>query len=563
MSGISMKNDRITLDYSLPDLPTAQHKAGLAGLLVMIESLKRRKVAPLPDVNIQSVGATLHFTKESLQVVLDDLFDAKKVETSPLLSKWKNQQPKRIIEVETDSGGRIKKEKRYIYDIVQPNGAFLQTFLSDENGLWIKLWQDMVWNILRGIPKTRIVFNERAEGKRSGEAETIWNNWKKSLSRQKKGVSVTEKLTSSIFLGAESDNPEKVPFVDSVENSFLLFFWPIVSLIHVARELKIERKEDRLRINNRNELGFVLSVPEPFDLERFIPDVIEVLMSLPPEKSGFRPRSSLIDVFEESGLEYLYHFAKKQLDDSGSFTLSLNAVEMYHLQKRGNRIRQLATNRLAPKPGVIEEYEKARGKSLNPFYKKIHLSNLIAERPWYANAEAVLQNEPAPIFVYSAKTPTEIRFFGKDVRNKIEMIAGNLELRKKGGLMTERDYDDQLALRVYRLIQNYIWRRTEEKSGEKYDQFKNNKNEKGHVIYPQAYSGALEKVCIDAFLAMRGRRDQDFVEYFTGTVCSVPQFLPEADFLSVAKELMEDWQTIKTLSLLAISANSYISNQAE
>jgi len=29
------------------------------------------------------------------------------------------------------------------------------------------------------------------------------------------------------------------------------------------------------------------------------------------------------------------------------------------------------------------------------------------------------------------------------------------------------------------------------------------------------------------------------------------------------KELMEDWQTIKTLSLLAISANSYISNQAE
>jgi len=39
--------------------------------------------------------------------------------------------------------------------------------------------------------------------------------------------------------------------------------------------------------------------------------------------------------------------------------------------------------------------------------------------------------------------------------------------------------------------------------------------------------------------------------------------LPEADFLSVAKELMEDWQTIKTLSLLAISANSYISNQAE
>lgn len=128
--------------------------------------------------------------------------------------------------------------------------------------------------------------------------------------------------------------------------------------------------------------------------------------------------------------------------------------------------------------------------------------------------------------------------------------------------MTEKAHDDQLALLVHGLIQNYVRRRTEEKSGRPYEKFKDNKDPKGRVIYPNEYREALEKVCADAFLAMRGRRDQDFVEYFTGTICSVPQFLPKDQFLTVARELTENWQKIKTLSMLAISANSYLSGQS-
>ena len=128
----------------------------------------------------------------------------------------------------------------------------------------------------------------------------------KGISPADKGIVLTEELTSSLFLGAESKNPEKVPFVDTVENAFLLLFWSVVSLIHVPRELKIERLDDRLRISNRNELGYVLTIPEPFDLKTFVLDIVDVLKSLVAEKSGFRPRAALIDVFEESGLEYLY-----------------------------------------------------------------------------------------------------------------------------------------------------------------------------------------------------------------------------------------------------------------
>ncbi|KUJ96916.1 MAG: hypothetical protein XD41_0136 [Desulfonauticus sp. 38_4375] len=71
------KQDKITLSYNLFDLPTAQHKAGLAGLLVLIESLKRRNVSPLPEVEEMTPSrVVISFTKESIQVLFDDLYDA-------------------------------------------------------------------------------------------------------------------------------------------------------------------------------------------------------------------------------------------------------------------------------------------------------------------------------------------------------------------------------------------------------------------------------------------------------------------------------------------------------
>jgi len=38
----------------------------------------------------------------------------------------------------------------------------------------------------------------------------------------------------------------------------------------------------------------------------------------------------------------------------------------------------------------------------------------------------------------------------------------------------------------------------------------------------------------------------------------VPQFLPEAEYLAVARALTTDWETVKTLAMLALSATSYL-----
>ena len=82
MSTEETQDEILSLHYSLFDLPTAQHKAGLAGLLVMIESMRRRGLEPLPEVlELGPTQATFSLTRESLQTLCDDLFDAEIVDS--------------------------------------------------------------------------------------------------------------------------------------------------------------------------------------------------------------------------------------------------------------------------------------------------------------------------------------------------------------------------------------------------------------------------------------------------------------------------------------------------
>lgn len=585
MSVIAAKDDAFTLTYELADLPTAQHKAGLAGLLLMIDSLDKRKIEPLPVIErLSSMGASITFTLESLQTVFDDLYDGSWEET-PSKTKWKDKEIKRIEEVEVNVNGKVKKEKRFIYDAVRPKGAFLQMYYPDRNGMWVKLWRDMLWNTLRGIPKTRLAYEERAEGKRSSLAKAVWDGLGKSLAQQKKGGILLESLSSSLFVGAEDANAERVPFKGPVADNLLLHFWSIVSLIHVPRAWGLERtKEQGYRVT-RKEAGFVLSIPEPANLEEFCKDARDVLRNLGLEGGGIRPRAALIDVHEEGGLEYLYYIARHRALGCNDFGSSLCALDVFHLQKQGNRIRQLAAERILPKGDVVRDYELLREEALNPIFKATVLRNLLAGSPWHTHFDQPLYQHPMPIFIScQGRSPRsrEMFFFGSDVRRKFKKIEIQLKNDAKGGIMDEetsvaasaggsggtcdakgrimdeQTSDNQLAKRVYRLIQTYVNMRTDEKSTRKYKDFSSQKDDRGRIQYPREYREAREKVCSDAFLAMRGRRDQDFIEYFTGVICSVPQYLNPEDYVAVAGALMSDWEKIKVLSMLALSAHSYL-----
>ena len=126
---------------------------------------------------------------------------------------------------------------------------------------------------------------------------------------------------------------------------------------------------------------------------------------------------------------------------------------------------------------------------------------------------------------------------------------------------TEEKLETPLELLVYRLVQNYVNRKTEDKTGKTWDDIKatkvtDPKSGKERVDVPQDYRDVRAKIASDAFLALRSRREQDFVDYFTISLCSVRQFLREDEFQIVANALLHNCDEVKTLTLLALSANS-------
>jgi len=549
--------NELVLDYNLFDLPTAQHKAGLAGLLIMIESMKCRGLDPLPKIlELSANRAAISFTKESLQAVFDDLFDTELIEIS-VKNKWQGKKPKRIDEIIVVREGKEKKEKRFVYDVLQPKGLFLRTFYPDADGGWLQIWRSMLWNVLRAQPATRNVYEERANGHPSALAEKAYKLLVKTEKNRGQGIQISESFAGSVFIGAQDKNAEMVSFKGNPIDNLLLHFWHIASLVFIPRSFSIERSKEKATGIKWHDYGFALVIPEPSHIEYFFDDALDLLQRLDTASAGSRPRAALIDLAEESGLEYLYHLAKYRTQHQGVKD-TVDAVEIYHIQKKGNNVRMLSAERLLPNINILSKYERIRATRMNPVFKTLYLKNILHGNMWYDNSQHILTTYSSELLIFkTGKTPVNFPFFGQDVKRKFSNIKKELEQMDGGEKMTDEGRDHLLARRIYDLVRHYARIKAENKSGQNFDDFKKDENDR--ILYPKEYREAVEKVCMDAFLAMRGRREQDFVEYFTGTICSVPQFLPLEDYLLVSQSLLDDWERVKSLAMLSISANSYIS----
>lgn len=547
------KEETVILEYNLYDLPTAQHKAGLAGLLLMIESMKLRKISPLPSIIEQTpTSVKIVFTREIMQYLFDDLYDGEWIEVESK-TKWKNKEkieipPKKTIEKEIKKGDKIINQVFYIYDNVQPKGEFLKTIYRDSEGLWIKLWRDMIWNTLRGKPLTRLVYEDRANGN-DCKLSSVFDVLKHSMENRKKSSIKTESLSGALYIGAESENAERTSFQGTIENNFLLHFWPLSIAIYIPYTYDRDGKSERK--------GYAIVVPEPSNLFDFIETTLRFFGSLDPVAYGIYPKKSVISVPSEGGLEYLSNIVKQDFSSS-DLKHSISAVEIYHLEKVGNNIKIHSTERIIPRKKIIDKYFDVSEHSFNPLFRSHCIKNILSGKEWFVDMVSLFDSYPSKIFIKSDSTPSNLFFFGSDVRRKIRIIEEKTINMKGGNDMNNKITDDQLVSRIYRMMREYVHFKASKKSKIEYASFKDSKDEKGAIKYPKEYREALEKVCSEAFLAMRGRKEQDFVAYFIGTICSVPQFLPESEFVTLAKQVEEDWEKIKNLAMLSVSAHSYV-----
>lgn len=601
--------EQITLDYNLHDLPTAQHRAGLAGLILQIDSMgpdgnnRSRKLIPTID-EVSPTRAKINFTKDSLQGVFDDLYAAKLVD-GKFTARKKKKRAGKMVEIPEDyieeSEVRGKKQKRYVYVNAQTFALAnaLTRFVPFEATVWVDLWRRMIWEIPRGgnNVNTRAPFNQKANkpDEPCGLGVKTWEDLVTSRKESAKSQFQRTGLTGALMLGAQSKNAELVAFHSRIDHAILLHFWQVVVMTFTP--FIVSRKDQKTK-----RVGYVLTLPDVADLIQFRASFPKMLGNLKTDGRG-RPDGAQIDVPEQASLEVLKALQGGDVDNAvGSSMLPasrtsligglavardaaaqtalrdlhgcVRAVEAYHMAKSDKKIEILAFGRVADRPGLIPAYLDIANRLRNPLFRGARLRALVREQDWHARFLELFTEYPYPFFLeIEGKTPKYLPRFGRDA--KAQFAAHYQEIHDV--MLNEMDDDEKLkhlGILVRRIVGGYVDRRAAKKLGLDWDDLPTvgEGRERRKVLpAPEEFRKQQRRVCDDAFLQMRSRHDEDFVEFFAGSVCAVPHYFDgkSGDLAFLMQTLMtpaprdpvvrpvRNRDDVKTLAMLALSAYSF------
>ncbi len=545
----------LELDYQLADLPSSQHRAGLAGLVLMVRWLERqgtnKGICELK--RLDELGATLRVDELGLEALFDEVYAASLEEQQePKLRKKKNSDvvkpPIREVTREVIKRGKAETKTFYVYPVYRPKGALLSDLdptAKGLNGEWVKLWRDMYFSILRGRDKQRLPFKARANNESTDDTAKTWN----ALCQP---TAYAVKMPSTFFMGAQDSNAEDVPFKDRARGQFLLNFWPYVAQIYVPRI-----------VNNKGEIksnGFALAIPDVSDLAWFCEELPKVLRNRGVELAGYRPRDCVVDLSIEGALDILSRLGDRVAVSEGdrpTGTLVLG-VDIVHADKPGDSVEIKGFSRVDPESKMIDEYVRLRRALWNPLFKRQRLINLVNERPWYAGFDRLLCSLPYKGLF--AEQADGFKHFRHDVResfkheNETTNEGEQKEMTKTneiaGAEAMDSDSNPSLTFEelIYRLVGTYISLKLKNKYQLEWSSVKDDPSKR------TAYEESKQKIARDAFLAVRSRTGADFADYFASTLCSVPQHMAEAHFETLALALHDETDRVRTLTMLALSA---------
>jgi CRISPR-associated protein Cmx8 len=582
----------LTLNYQLAELPSSQHRAGLAGVALIYRWLKRNPnfQAKLADGMIcqlteSSEGATLEINQAGLEALFEEAYGATSEltrETKIRLNKKKEEvPPAEIIEEEvidtntkqpkTDkTTGEIQKKKIYCYPVAIPKGSFLADAQYDKSsdgkdGVWIKLWRDVVWSILRGVPTTRKPFEARAEGEYKEDAAKVWQEL-----IQPETFAVD--LPSTYFLGAQSATAETVPFKDRARYQLLLHFWLFASQIYVPQIFKIDRGKESKEVGEKREfVGYAIAIPDVANLKRFCDKFLKLLSERGVEKSGYRPRDAVVDLAVESALDMMSRLSDRLIAKTGeqSTSSTILGVDVIHTEKQGNNVRVLSSTRIDPDEPTIDKYTQIKISYWNSLFRRQRLINLVKNQPWYMGFDALLCTIPY-------EQSMENKNFRHDVKIAFQSEGGDMTEEIETMLETDGEINDEkisaslsIEILIMRIVSNYV--SVKLKKSEKYkDEFKwkdewklppnASKEERDTRDNKLDYKNRTDKkvkIAKDAFFAVRSRTEHDdFIKYFAETLCSVPHRMNQENYSKITQHLYQKTDYVRTLTLLALSANS-------
>jgi CRISPR-associated protein Cmx8 len=546
--------DVLELDYNLAELSSSQHRAGLAGLVLMVRWLERLKKTDsrLGGVchltRLDEHGATLRLDQDGLRELFDEAYAASKEEQARdavLKNKRKEVIPPIREERRTVTDpktGKSKEKTVYIYPAVVPRGAFLAAYdpSAGDQGLWIKLWRDMIWAILRGVPATRRPFDERSEGQFTEDADKVWQDLHRPADYR-------VDLPSTYFIGAQASNAENVPFKDRARFQFLLHFWAFVAQVYVPANSIYDSKTKQMKTEF---VGYALTIPDVSSLEDFCDELPSVLQnSRGVEAAGYRPRESMIDLAAEGALDLMNKLNQRLAVAAGGQSVSdlLLGVDVVHLEKQGNNIRLWGAARVDPTRSMIDEYVRVKGMFRYPLFRRQRLLNVLSGREWTAGFGPLLSTTDSEQTIGSRFFRADVRAAFTDSLHSNHPTKGEQDEVDTDSIQQVRSQSSVEAL-IYQLVGTYITAKLRSKY-----QLEWTKGVQG-TPREKEYGEKKTKIAKDAFLSVRSRTGDDFIEYFASTLCSFPQFLSEEGYAALARALHTDTDKVRTLTLLALSA---------
>lgn len=553
---LTTENELISIPYTLAELSSSQHRSGLAGLVLMVGWLNRKQPwkqdgSAICEIdNLSERGAILRINQLGLQALLNEVYAAswEKQERAQVL---KNSRTKEVIPYlreeeknEVDKKGNPIKKKVYIYQVVVPKGEFIADADPEgDRGRWIKLWRDMLWSILRGVPSTRTPYESRANGNYTEDADKIW----KELLQP---AEFTVNLPSTYYLGAQASNPENVPFKDRARYQFLLHFWVFAASIYVPAVIDNE--------GTREFVGYAIAIPDVSQLKTFCDEFSQLLKERGNEVTGYRPREAVVDLAVEGALDVIRRLRDRVSRLETGIGDVVLGVDVIHTEKQGNNVRILGTTRLdPPEQKWIDKYREIRESLWSPIFRRQRLLNLVSRKPWYTGFDSLLCTIPY-------EQTMENDYFCHDSRESFKYEVGDmteetLEIPEESDLP---EYSRQKL--ILRLVRNYVTCKLNNKHDIEWKsewttlrKTKEGREQLDKLRDYQEFNEKKAKIAKSAFLDIRSRTEKmDFINYFAATLCSVPQHMKEEDFVQLTQDLYEKTEEVRTLTLLALSANS-------
>lgn len=523
----------VTLGWDLASLPSSQHRAGLLGLVLMVRWLGQKEV-PADAIcrldEVASGSATLTLNQAGLKALMDEVYGARMTEV-PSRTAWPGK-AKLLREEISEEGG--KSQRWFIYEAEQPLGAWMaQDDAGGADGPWVKLWRDMLWNVPRGRPTQRGPFVSRARGGAPSDVAKAW----KALANPDKSTG----LASTDFLGAQATTAEGLPFQDRSADQFLLQFWPYVVQIYLPQTVDNEGK--------RRSQGYALGMPDVADLSL----MAEVFRKVARERmkdqtlAGYRPAGAMVTSPAEAGLKLLSHVSSGIEASLGAGLLRrvVLGIDVIHADKVGNNVDYPAVTRIHPDPHTIAQYRSLSAAYHDTRFWHRRLINLLEGRRWYDGMDRLIATTP---WAHTIKS----LFFRRDCRTAFEIERTTTEEED-----VQTDAQDQeakapasLEALIYQIVGAYLGQRLKGKKGLIWSDVEGDEARKGQ------YREEREKIARDAFLGARSRSGDDFVEYFAGTMFSVPHALSREGYLILTQALAGDPARVRILTLLALSARS-------